>query len=77
MTEKETANRLYKKYKSLMFIPDNPVVERQYNELTKECCLVCVDEILNQTRIVIDRPECYKSIENPFWKKVRIEIEKL
>ena len=67
MTPIQKANDLIKKYE----LPLNGI---ENYEDSIECALVAVDEILEATKTVIDRPEYSGIIYNSFWAKVKYEL---
>ncbi len=63
MTPKDKARELFNKYWSLLMIHE--VKNRRL--FTKQCALICVDEMLN----------IYQLDEYAYWKEVRQEINKM
>lgn len=66
MTAKEKANELVKK-----FSPKLPFyTEKDNKQKSKECALICVDEILNAVTTIADK-------KYEYYKEVKEEIMKL
>jgi uncharacterized protein YydD (DUF2326 family) len=73
MTPKEKAKELVDKYSDNIVVKFQEYAGAHYSELelsdteTKQCALICVDEIL----------EFHDRIDVKYWKEVKQEIEKL
>jgi hypothetical protein len=70
MTPKEKAKEIYCKYADALNIRDLQITA---NPFVKQCALIAVNEILK------DREEIdgMRVINDPYWSKVKQEIEKL
>ena len=64
MTPKEKAFQLVDAFNA---VRENPV----------KSSLIAVDEILEATKEVIDRPDYYGVVYSKYWKEVKTELEKL
>ena len=76
MTPKEKAKELVNKYLRTYPIYDNPTVVISYtNNEAKQCALIAVDEIINNS---LEYMGCdLKDGEIIYWQEVKQEIEKL
>ena len=70
MTSQEKALELYTYYESLIKDFTRGV---SMKELSKECALKCVDELLQDKEII----DGMRVINDPYWLEVKQEIEKL
>ena len=68
MTPKEKAQELIDKFADCT---------TQSHMEDKECALIAVNEIIEATKQVIERPDYYGVVLNPYWQQVRKEIESL
>jgi hypothetical protein len=71
MTPKEKAEELFDKMYGITPIREDINLIIQDRNTTKECALICVDEIL----IVIENERVFESID--YWEEVKKEIELL
>lgn len=89
MEEKEKAVELFDKFYDLtpLDVSTNDTVSQANNKIlkdraiAKQCALICVDEILEATKIkqhTMSRSTIqFKWVYSEFWQKVKTEIEKL
>ena len=71
MTPKEKADQLFGRF--AMYLRANLRYDEEANEDAKQCALIAVDEILEET---MER-DGMRVINNPYWLEVKQEIEKL
>lgn len=67
MTPKEKAIAIIEKYELPLLGIDN------YEDAV-DCAIIAVDEILEATKVLIDRPEYSGIIYDSFWAKVKYEL---
>ena len=70
MTAEEKAKELYDKY----FWTQYPIVGTTRSKITKQCALICVDEILNELEDVEDG---YRMDRVEYWQEVKSYIKLL
>jgi len=70
MTPKEKAYDLFMDMKFYIPYVHNPT-EPSEDEVAKQCALIAVDELFNETDTV------YPSLRKLYWRNVKLEIEKL
>ncbi len=73
MTPSKKAESLYYKFLS----SDNGTHSVIYKETAVLCALIAVDEIIEATKVTVDRPEYQGVIYDRYWNEVKIEIQKL
>ena len=76
MTPKEKAQEILRKYKKIMFTPQNPTQKHQYDDFIKKCALISVNYII--TSNPHSNPfntNMYSTID--YWQEVKEEIKKL
>ena len=70
MIPEEKAKELVFKY---IEFTDNPI--SLYN--AKHCALIAIDEILEVTKVVVDRPDFNGIVFNAYWLTVKLKIQSL
>lgn len=71
MTPKDKAEELFGKF--AMYLRANLMYDEEANEDAKQCALIAVDEILEET---MER-DGMRVITNQYWLEVKQELEKL
>ena len=72
MNAKEKAEQLYDKF--LQYVPAEEEFEHEY---AKKCALIAIDEVLNNTKKILNVLDTNSMYNNWFWEEVKQEIEKL
>jgi hypothetical protein len=77
MTPKEKAIELVKKFTEHTRIFDSQFGWHDNIESAKQCALLAVDEIIEATKQVVDRPDFNGIVFNTYWQQVKSEIQAL
>ena len=75
MTIKEKAKELVDKFRSLSIVTDYN--SNDHNEVSKQCALISVDEILGIMELWGFTSDAYFLNTLKYWKEVKTEIEKI
>jgi len=78
MTPKEKAQELYIKYNSMNLSFNHYDFRQQaLRSHTKQCATIAVNEIIEATKQVVDRPDFNGIVFNTYWQEVKAEIQSL
>jgi len=75
MTPKEKAIELVDKFIVHTRVYHEVLGWEDYIESAKQCSLIAVDEIIEATKLVVDRPYFNGILFNTYWEQVKAEIE--
>jgi hypothetical protein len=77
MTPKEKAIELVDKFIVHTRVYHEVLGWEDYIESAKQCSLIAVDEIIEATKLVVDRPYFNGILFNTYWEQVKTEIQSL
>ena len=76
MNAKDKAQELVTTYRYALSLPNAPLAQHKDN-LAKQCALIAIDEVLNNTKKILNVLDTNSMYNNWFWEEVKEEIEKL
>jgi|688.fasta_scaffold08696_5 hypothetical protein len=77
MTPKDKAQELVDKFIVHTRVYHEVLGWEDYIESAKQCALIAVDEIIEATKHVVDRPDFNGIVFNTYWEQVKAEIQAL
>ena len=76
MTAKDKAQELVTTYRYALSLPNAPLAQHKDN-VAKQCALIAIDEVMNNTKKILNVLDTNSMYNNWFWEEVKEEINKL